>query len=453
MSTAPDDIGTAIAREVYGGGDLLSEFRVDLIERIREGIPEREFVPGCEEWLIRGKRYLLFASAGVGKSLAVLVAAVEVVAQGGKVVIFDVENGSDEYARRLEDVLQHRNGDLMDACQERLRYYEFPTLKLDWTPEEWARSIDGADLVIFDSSRMALSSVGLSEDANDDYAAFVNALGVPLARANSAVLILDNVGHGDGGHPRGASAKGDLNEVVFELSAVEPFDRDTRGKVIWRRKRQRFSGVPVAMEQVIGGGAFELPKPLAQDRDADPREFRPTGKMEKVSQVVEAEPGCSTNFIEEHVKGKKEYTYKALQVLLAEGYIRREDGPNRSHLHYSITPYREAEDTENGGDPGWFPGAPPGAPQASGLDPSQVSPPSGSLLKGGTTGGTGRPSDSPSGPRGTTEPPPDSDHPLFGAGVEETDPPAQSSEDGHHHFTEGEYAERWRARQERLGDG
>jgi AAA domain len=337
MSRPRDDVGDEIAREVFGSGDLLDESRVDLIQLIREGIPEREFVPGCEGWLFRGKRYMLFASAGVGKSLVVLVAAVEVVAQGGRVVILDVENGADEYARRLEDVLRHRGDDIEDACRERLRYYEFPALKLDWTPEEWARSIDGADLVVFDSSRMTLSSVGLSEDVNDDYAAFVNALVVPLARANSTTFILDNSGH-DGGHARGASSKQDLNEVVFELTAVESFDRETRGKVVWRRKRQRFSGVPKAMEQVIGGGTFELPKPLVQDGEGEPKPFRPTHLMEEVSLVVEREPECSTNFIEEHVKGKREYVFKATQILLDEGFIRREDGPNRSHLHHSITP-------------------------------------------------------------------------------------------------------------------
>ena len=432
-----DDFEACLAEEEFGSADLLSEFRVDLVKRIREGIPEREFVSGCEEWLIRGKRYMLFASAGIGKSIAVLPIAVEVVAQGGRVVILDVENGADEYARRLEDVFAAREDHAADACQERLRYYEFPALKLDWTAEEWTRSIDGADLVVFDSSRLVLSSVGLSEDVNDDYAAFVNELVVPLARANSSTLILDNVGHGEGGHPRGASAKGDLNEVVFELNAVEPFDSETRGKVVWRRKRQRFSGVPVAMEQVLGGGTFELPKPVVQDRDGEPKEFRPTHLMEQVSKVVEAEPGCSTNFIEEHVKGKREYVFKATQMLLDEGYIRREDGPNRSHLHYPITPYREVEDTENGGADGWFPSGSPGGSQASAVDPSQVVPPSGSLLKGGTTGTTWRPTGSPSGSRS----------PSFTAGVKNVDP-----EDGRHHLTEEEYVARFRERQARDRD-
>jgi integrase len=65
-----DDFEARLAEEEFGSADLLSEFRVDLIQRIREGIPEREFVPGCESWLIRGKRYLSPASAGEGKSLA-----------------------------------------------------------------------------------------------------------------------------------------------------------------------------------------------------------------------------------------------------------------------------------------------------------------------------------------------------------------------------------------------
>jgi hypothetical protein len=324
------------------------------------------------------------------------------------VVIVDVENGSDEYARRLEDVLKTRDEAAVTACEERLRYYEFPTLKLDWTPEEWARSIDGADLVVFDSSRMALSSVGLSEDANDDYAKFVGALVVPLARANSTTLILDNVGHGDGGHPRGASAKGDLNEMVWELTAPEPFDQDTAGKVVWRLRRQRFSGAPRAMEQVLGGGAFELPKPVDRDQEGESKPFRPTHLMEHASKVVEGEPGCSFNFIEQHVKGKREYVFGATQLLLEEGYVRREDGPRNSHLHYSVTPYRESEDEADD----WFPTGSPTGSRPLEVDPASLVPPSGSSLKGRTTGTSERPTDSRS----------DSQPPSFIAGVDGDDP-------------------------------
>jgi Rad3-related DNA helicase len=101
--------------------------RVDLVERIHEGIPEHAYVPGCGPWLLRGKRYLLYAPSGVGKSLAASVVAVEVVRRGGMVAIIDVENGADEYARRLAAILGD-DRDLAEACAERLRYFEYPTL-------------------------------------------------------------------------------------------------------------------------------------------------------------------------------------------------------------------------------------------------------------------------------------------------------------------------------------
>ncbi len=426
--------------------------RVDLIERIEKGIPEREFVPGCEEWLIRGKRYMLFASAGVGKSIVVLVVAVEVVAQGGRVVILDVENGADEYARRLADVLEHRDDDVAEACQERLRYYEFPALKLDWTPEEWARSIDGADLVVFDSSRLVLSSVGLSEDLNDDYAAFVNALVVPLARADSTTLILDNVGHGEGGHPRGASAKGDLNEVVFQLSAVEPFDGETRGKVVWHRKRQRFSGVPAAMEQVIGGGAFELPKPVVQGaggRAQGVPAHLPDGAGLPAGRERTWSAG-TTSRSTSRASGRRLRRRSRGCSMRATSATRtgRTDQPSLL-LDHALSGGRGRPKTAVDE---WFPGGSPSGSQASAVHPDPVVPPSGSSPRGRTTGTTERAHWFPSGsrePAGTTDQPPPSDPSLFGAGVEEENAPEQPSGDGYHKLTEEEYAETWRKRQAR----
>src|SRR2546423_4576178 len=57
--------------------ESLASARVDLIELIREGVPEREFVSGGEPWLMRGKRYLAVAGAGTGKTLGAQVVAVE----------------------------------------------------------------------------------------------------------------------------------------------------------------------------------------------------------------------------------------------------------------------------------------------------------------------------------------------------------------------------------------
>jgi hypothetical protein len=188
-----------------------------------------------------------------------------------------------------------------------------------------------------------LSALGLAEDANDDYATFMGRMIMPLSKAGKTTAVLDNCGH-EGDHPRGASAKRDLNEVLFSLTAPDEFDLETRGRLIWRPTRQRFAGAtPKALEQRLGGGEYGLPIPIADDEDHhDDQKFRPTVLMQRVSQYVEFDEGCSQTAVLKNVDGKESYIVKALQILIEEGYIRRELGPRNSKLHYSVTPYRAA---------------------------------------------------------------------------------------------------------------
>jgi hypothetical protein len=321
----------------------LASARVDLVELIRAGIPERDYVPGCEGWGIKGKRYLVYADSGAGKSLAWLVIGVEIVARGGTVAIIDVENGGEEYARRLECILSERDDglELAAACSERLQYHEYPRLRLTWTEDDWAAALERADVVVFDSSRLTLSSVGLSEDSNDDYAQFMQALIMPLSRSGKTTVILDNSGH-EGGHARGASSKRDLNEVQVEMQVIKPFSPAETGEVVWRRDRTRFPEIPRAMRQRLGGGVYETPREVAETETASGR-FRPTVLMERVSTFVESHPGESQNVIEAAVTGKAKAKRLALDVLVEEGYIVRDD-VGRGTTHRSVVPYREADD-------------------------------------------------------------------------------------------------------------
>ena len=71
--------------------------------------------------------------------------------------------------------------------------------------------------------------------------------------------------------------------------------------------------------------------------------FRPTTLMERVSRAVEEAPGLSRNAIESSVRGKTDYKRLALELLIAEGFVRVErDGP--ATRHHSVAPYREAEE-------------------------------------------------------------------------------------------------------------
>jgi AAA domain len=318
--------------------EALSPSRVDLVALIRSGIPEPAYVRGCEGWLRKGKRYLIFAPAGNVKSLGILVVCVGIVEAGGRVSILDLENGADEYARRLEAII---DGDeaRADACAQRLRYFQAPTLALDWREADWAAAFAGDDAVVIDSSRVALSSVGLSEDLNDDYSRFISRLITPLSWAGTTTVVLDNSGH-EGGHPRGASAKSDLNEVVFEFRVTRHCDTDETGEVVWQRRRTRFGGIPATLTQRLGGGVYELPRP--SEREVEDK-FRPTLLMERVSRYVEEHPGCSQRAVREAGLGKREATaIYALGVLRDEGYVVNR-GSESSHAYHSQIPYREEE--------------------------------------------------------------------------------------------------------------
>ena len=266
----------------------------------------------------------------------------------------------------------------MSACSERLRHYEYPALSLDWSDEEWNTACGSADLVIFDSSRRVLSSVGLAEDTSDDYANFVERLIIPLNRAGITTMILDNTGHENTDRARGTKAKEDLNEVIFSLSVAEVFDAETTGKLIWRRTRQRFSGVPLVMTQQLGGGTYGLPIEQTEEDVAGGEEgFRPTGYMEKVSHYVEFDAGCTQNPIKKSVGGKEKYVIQAIQMLVDEGYMRRELGARNSKRHHVITPYRETEDDRRPTD------APTDAPDHFGGPPPRLTPLTDAPLRGG----------------------------------------------------------------------
>ena len=237
---------------------VMADARVELVGLIRGGIPERAFVPGAEGLLLVGKRHLWFAAAKIGKSLAALVQAVDIVDHGGRVAILDRENGADEYARRLQDILDARgDGELEADVAERLSYFAYPALRLDHGQAvDYLDVFGNFDLVIFDSSRTFLSASGLKEDVSDDYAQFMAALVEPLSRGGVASLILDNAGHESDGRPRGSSSKGDLNEVLVQVNVIEPFSRSHRGRMGLAIKRSRFAEVTGTFEAPIGGGVY-----------------------------------------------------------------------------------------------------------------------------------------------------------------------------------------------------
>ncbi len=102
--------------------------QVDLVTASEQGVPPREWLPACEGLLVPGKRHLIAAPAKAGKSIGMLVLCVDICLSGGTAAIADRENGQDEYARRLDSIMNARQLEpaQRDMLSERLDYYEFP---------------------------------------------------------------------------------------------------------------------------------------------------------------------------------------------------------------------------------------------------------------------------------------------------------------------------------------
>lgn len=320
--------------------DRVTARRVDLLARIRDGLPEIAYVPGSCDRYVAARRHYIPGPKKTGKSFLAALDAVDIPLAGGRVVLLDRENGATLYASRLEAIIAARGLDQgqQERISDRLNYFEFP--RLTSTDErDFVGLCTDADLVIFDSQRMFLSDLGLDENDSDDYAKFMAALVDPLFRAGIATLILDNAGHADPKRGRGSSSKADLNEVIFTIDALEAFDTDTTGRLRLDIAHSRL-GTSGRWELDIGGGIFGSWQRVEPEPD-EHAGFRPTGLMERASIFLESctEPTVRRT-ITDAIGGKGRYARIAVDTLIREGYARGD----KRHGVVSLRPYREADD-------------------------------------------------------------------------------------------------------------
>jgi hypothetical protein len=317
----------------------LADARVDLLAHIDGSVPERAWLPQSERMLARGGRHHVAAPLKSGKSIGFLAHAVDMVTADARVVILDRENGADEYARRLRDILADRPAAARDAVRDRLAYYAWPAVKLT-DGQQLAGALDGPDVVIIDSTRTFLSALSLDENASDDFATFATAIVEPLFRAGIATVQLDNTGHGDTNRARGSSSKGDLADVLYTLKTVAAFDEQRRGRLRLVRSHSRFGDVAPAFTMELGAGHFGA---FAAEHADGATTFRPTELMRRVVALLKAEPGLSKRAIRQAVKGtKNDAKDLALELLIAEGHVRIERDGQAIH-HYIDKPFHEPD--------------------------------------------------------------------------------------------------------------
>jgi len=227
------------------GHDALGE-RVLLAEAIKMGVdPPDELEPDV---LIRGAVHWVYAPAASGKTWLALWLIKRCLDRGQRVVYFDSENGRRITAERLALLG-------VDAARvdELLQYRPFPTLDTQ-SAETYAELLDSfePELVVFDSLANFLGSAGLEESVNDDLIRWAAMFTRPARARGVTTVVLDHTGH-DGDHARGASRKRDEADVMWKVGVPVPFDRDSVGRIVLRRDKDREAWLPERVGFSVGG--------------------------------------------------------------------------------------------------------------------------------------------------------------------------------------------------------
>lgn len=230
-------------------------------------------------WLVEdvwpdGRQLHIFAARKTGKSLVMLWIAACLAAGRDpftgrrqdrvRVIYLDYEMTEDDLLERVEEM-----GFEPDDLTE-LRYYLWPALAPLDTPEGGRTLLamvhrDEARAVVLDTVSRVVEG---EENSNDTFRALYRNTGLHLKAEGVALARLDHEGH-EGGRSRGASAKADDVDVVWQLKATDD-------GLAFIKKAARMSWVPERVDLV---------------RRTEPLEFKrtmnswPAGTREKAEQL------------------------------------------------------------------------------------------------------------------------------------------------------------------------
>ena len=327
--------------------------------------------------LYRGRLHAAYGEPESCKGWLALAAVAECIDAAELVVYLDYEDTAQNIVARLVAL-----GVDKAVIRSRLSYLRVDEPVPTWALEDLVAS--GPALVVVDGITEALTVEGLDMAANQDIAEFRKRLSRAFVRAGAAVLEVDHVvkdKENRGRYAIGAQHKLAGVDVAYRLDVIHPFGREREGlvKVTVTKDRPGYvrqhsaDGERTALLRLAStDGTVTATLARAEDHGDT---FKPTGLMERVSKLIEADPGLTRNAIRSTVKGRATYVDLALELLVSEGFVRVErDG--QANRHHHLKPYHEEPGpTESQPSPG--PGSGnrvPGSPALKGTrDPVPLS--------------------------------------------------------------------------------
>ncbi len=296
-----------------------------------------------------GKRHVFSGPPESAKTIAAYAISLQVVRDGGRVVLVDFEMGGYDARNRLQD---------LGATRDELARILYLEPNEPATPERIDRLINlQPSLVTVDAAAGAYDLEGLDDNKRQDVEKLSRLYVTRFWRAGIATIFVDHVVKNTetrGKFVIGSERKLGGADVHIGFETLVAISRGTRGlyKIVTHKdrggylKRGHLANLDLTSDPDNHAITWQFKTP--EQETADAGYFRPTHLMEKVSAWLElqSEP-VTRNAISDAVQGKKSGVLAAITALVLEDYATETDGPNRSHLISSIRSYRVATDDNN----------------------------------------------------------------------------------------------------------
>jgi hypothetical protein len=295
-------------------------------------------------YLHAGKGAVISGPTGRGRSSLVQACLYDAATLGLRCAYLGAEVTAEEFDARAAHLADVRGDEVEEGLRRdlsRVRYLNLASVVTQaWNdPAGWAAGAQVYAVIAIDPLSSVASALDLDFDkSNAQFVAFYDRIVQPITAAGVAVVLIDNVGHSEEARSRakGVSAKSDRADLTFSCKAIsEPPALLMRCQKV-RSVRAAFR---VGDEWMFQRDTQRIERHAGSSSPG----FRPTVYMERVSKVLEAEPGLSKRAVRQSVQGKAAIVDLALELLVSESYVEIQER-GQTKCHYSRQPFREAED-------------------------------------------------------------------------------------------------------------
>lgn len=327
----------------------------------------------------RGAVNDLHGEPGCGKSMIAQIAAAQELKSSHDVIYIDYEDSARNVVKRLL---------LLDVTGEQIVahfHYVRPSAKPSspTSLDGWRETLDYADtatLTVIDGVTSCLAYAGLDSNSGDDIAAWYNTMPRLISACGPAVVLIDHVVKSKDN--RGRYAGGSMQKLAlidgisYSVNMTKPVGKGVRGTIVIKSGKDRISEIEEHCAVSWDSNGSHLreaarieinstnPKLMhvtiarpnmmpSEDRQTKRDDFRPTGLMEKISQLVEnaiEEPSQSELFDALKSDGsgaKTAIMSKAIRLLLEEGYVTNRASRHNRACYRSVRPYRQIDDPKS----------------------------------------------------------------------------------------------------------